>query len=79
MNASLFPWDRVRETVARFGGATLLRHRDGRYELAGGSNSDRAAAHEWASLFQHDAVFPLAPEAQPSLPAQPRRTRFKAT
>jgi hypothetical protein len=78
MNASLFPWDRVRETVARFGTATLLRHRDGRYELSGGSASERAAAHEWASLFQHDAVFPLTPEARPSLPAQPQRNHFRA-
>ena len=37
--------------------ATLRRHRDGRYELHGGSPADRADALEWTSLFQHDAVF----------------------
>ena len=69
MNASLLLWDRARETVARFGSATLHRHRDGRYELCGGSAADRAAAREWASLFQHDAVFAAEPDAPARLGA----------
>ncbi len=49
--------NRVDEVVATFGRATLHRRFDGRYELRNGSDADRAAALEWASLFQHDAVF----------------------
>jgi len=47
--------------VASFGGANLIRHRDGCWKLHGGSPSDRAAAREWCSLFQHEAIFPSAP------------------
>ncbi|MFM8471578.1 MAG: hypothetical protein ACKODH_16710 [Limisphaerales bacterium] len=54
------------KAVANFGQATLLRLRTGRYELRGGSASDYQAALEWASLFQHDAVF---------TPPPPNRTR----
>lgn len=63
-NILLPDWDRHAETVACFGTATLHRHRNGRYELRGGSPAERAEAHEWASLFQHDAVFAPAPGAQ---------------
>ena len=52
-------WDEG-EIVASFGAANLIRHRDGRWELRGGSPSDHAAAHEWCSLFQHEATFPSA-------------------
>lgn len=60
-NILLLNWNRRSETVASFGRATLHRHRDGRYELRGGSAADRAEACEWASLFQHDAVFAAEP------------------
>jgi hypothetical protein len=60
-NILLPAWNRRSETVASFGRATLHRHRNGRYELRGGSAADRAEACEWASLFQHDAVFSAAP------------------
>jgi len=53
-------WDEG-EIVASFGAANLIRHHDGRWELRGGTPSDHAAAHEWCSLFQHDATFPSAP------------------
>ena len=49
--------NRLGEVVATFGQATLHRRFDGRYELRNGSAADRADAIEWASLFQHDAVF----------------------
>jgi hypothetical protein len=62
----LSTWSRSAEAVANFGQATLHRHRNGRYELLGGSASDHQAALEWASLFQHDAVF---------TPPPPNRTR----
>lgn len=63
-------WSHGVEAVASFGQATLHRRADGRYELAGGTPADRADALEWASLFQHDAVFTHRPEVKRSaLPA----------
>ena len=63
-------WVNTGEVLANFGAATLRRHRDGRYELQGGSPADRADALEWASLFQHDAVFSHRPDrARSALPA----------
>jgi CheY-like chemotaxis protein len=55
------------EMVAAFGAANLIRYREGRWELHGGSPGDHAAAREWCSLFQHEAAFtsarlPLAAE-----------------
>jgi hypothetical protein len=44
------------ETVARFGGARLVKERRGRFQLIGGSAEERSAAREWASLFLHEAV-----------------------
>ena len=49
------------KTVASFGAAKLVRYGDGRWELRGGSPSDHAAAREWCSVFQHEAIFPSAP------------------
>lgn len=57
------------EVVASFGTADLIRHADGHWELRGGTPDDHAAAREWASLFQHDAVFATPPTAA-SLPDQ---------
>ena len=42
--------------IASFGHAQLVSRADGRVELRGGSDSDRAEAREWISLFMHDAV-----------------------
>ena len=40
--------------------------RDGRFELHGGSRTERIEAYEMASLFDHDAVFdPICPKPQP--------------
>ena len=39
------------ELIARFGGARLVKHLDGKLELIGGSPEDRAAAHKWLSQF----------------------------
>ncbi|MFT4688068.1 MAG: hypothetical protein ACKVHO_03240 [Verrucomicrobiia bacterium] len=48
------------------GAAALFRLADGRFELRGGSRDDRLEALEWASLFEHDAVFdPTCPPKNP--------------
>jgi hypothetical protein len=44
------------ELVARWGQAELIKYLDGKSELRGGSREDRLAAHEWISLFWHEAV-----------------------
>ena len=44
------------EVVAAWGQAKLIRYLDGKTELRGGSKEDRLAAHEWISLFWHEAV-----------------------
>jgi hypothetical protein len=46
------PWN----LIASFGRARLFSGADGRVELCGGSEVDRADAREWISLFLHDAV-----------------------
>ncbi len=70
MKQLLSAWVNTGEVLANFGSATLRRHRDGRYELHGGTPADRADAVEWASLFQHDAVFSHRPDrARSALPA----------
>jgi hypothetical protein len=44
------------EVVASWGEAQLIRYLDGKTELRGGSDQDRAEAKEWISLFWHEAV-----------------------
>ena len=44
------------EVVATFGQAKLMKNLDGKLELIGGSKDDRLAAHEWISLFMHEAI-----------------------
>jgi hypothetical protein len=44
------------EAVASWGEARLIRYLDGKTELRGGSDQDRAEAREWMSLFWHEAV-----------------------
>ena len=43
--------------IRQFGQANLIQLPNGQHELIGGTNSDRAAAFEWASLFAHEIVF----------------------
>jgi hypothetical protein len=53
---------RFRGTVVQqFGGARLVRQRNGKHELLGGTGADHAAALEWASLFAHEIVFTHQP------------------
>jgi hypothetical protein len=43
--------------IRQFGHARLVRLPDGQHQLIGGSDADRAAAFEWATLFAHEIVF----------------------
>ncbi len=45
------------EVIAGWGNARLIRHLDGRYRLAGGTDEDQAVVREWVSLFAHNIVF----------------------
>lgn len=49
------------ETVALFGRARLVRTNEGRLELRGGTEEDRALAREWIAMFMHEAVPRLVP------------------
>jgi hypothetical protein len=44
------------ELIASWGEARLIKSLDGKVVLKGGSKEDRLAAHEWVSLFWHEAV-----------------------
>ena len=46
----------IRETVAWFGAARLVRLENGRHELQGGTPLDRTNAREWISLFGHEIL-----------------------
>lgn len=39
------------ELIAGFGSAQLLKSRDGRFELRGGTDSERQQAQEWLEMF----------------------------
>lgn len=39
------------ELVAMFGAAQLVRHLDGKLEIIGGTEQDRADAHAWMKQF----------------------------
>ena len=44
------------EVVAGWGEAQLIKYLDGKTELRGGSEQERAEAREWMMLFWHEAV-----------------------
>jgi hypothetical protein len=44
------------EVVASWGEAQLIKYLDGKTELRGGSDQDRAEAREWMSIFWPEAV-----------------------
>jgi hypothetical protein len=57
MKMKFFPLFRNEgELIASWGEARLIRYLDGKLVLQGGSKEDRLAAHEWVSLFWHEAV-----------------------
>lgn len=43
--------------IRQFGQARLVKLPNGQHELIGGSDDDRTAAFDWASLFAHEIVF----------------------
>ena len=45
------------QVVCKFGQAKLIRLPSGQHELVGGTDTDRADAFEWSSLFAHEIVF----------------------
>ena len=53
----LIPQRYRRQVIQQFGGAKLVRQPNGQHELIGGTDADRQAAFEWASLFAHEIVF----------------------
>jgi len=48
--------NRKDELITQFGGAMLVKTREGKFELQGGSADNRTEAKEWMSLFLHEAV-----------------------
>ena len=49
------------DLIAWFGNARLVKRLNGKFELLGGTDADRAEAKEWCSLFPHEAVFVSSP------------------
>ncbi len=43
------------KVLASWGEAQLIRYLNGKTELRGGSEQDRAEAREWMSMFWHEA------------------------
>jgi hypothetical protein len=50
------PFRDEREVMASWGEARLIKYLDCKLVLKGGSKEDRQAAHEWISLFWHEAA-----------------------
>jgi hypothetical protein len=63
---NLFSRRQRQQIVRQFGGARLVKLPNGQHELLGGSDRDRTAAFEWASLFAHEIVFTHFHRADPS-------------
>jgi hypothetical protein len=51
------------EVIAGWGEAQLIKYLDGKTELRGGSEQDRAEAREWISLFWHEGVVGVPSDA----------------
>lgn len=64
------------EIIASFGAADLVNLDENRWELPGGSPTDRAAAQEWASLAQQVATQPGASFPLPA-PGPPRAAKAR--
>jgi hypothetical protein len=64
-----------RQVVRQFGQAKLIKLANGQHELIGGTEVDRAAAFEWASLIAHAIVFTHYYREAPS-PARARKYLF---
>jgi hypothetical protein len=44
------------ELIASWGEARLIKYLDGKTDLRGGSEQERAEARKWMSMFWHEAV-----------------------
>lgn len=53
----LIPRRHRQQVIQQFGGAKLVRLPNHQHELIGGTDADRTAAFDWASLFAHEIVF----------------------
>jgi hypothetical protein len=54
---NLIPLRYRTKLIRKFGEAKLVKLPNGQHELIGGTDTDRTAAFEWASLFAHEIVF----------------------
>ena len=54
---NLIPLRYRTKIIQQFGQAKLVKLPNGQHELLGGTDADRIAAFEWASLFAHEIVF----------------------
>jgi len=54
---NLIPLRYRTQLIRQFGEAKLVKLPNGQHELIGGTDTDRTAAFEWASLFAHEIVF----------------------
>ena len=54
---NLIPLRYRTKLIRQFGDAKLVKLPNGQHELIGGTDQDRTAAFEWASLFAHEIVF----------------------
>ena len=54
---NLIPQHYRQQVVHQFGDAKIVRYSNGLHELISGTDTDRAAAFEWSSLFAHEIVF----------------------
>ena len=54
---NLIPLRYQSKIIQQFGQAKLVKLPNGQHELLGGTDADRTAAFEWASLFAHEIVF----------------------
>ncbi len=54
---NLIPLRYRTKLIRQFGQTKLVKLPNGQHELIGGTDSNRANAFEWASLFAHEIVF----------------------
>jgi hypothetical protein len=73
---SLVPKRYLRQVVHQFGDAKLVRLTNGQHQLLGGSDAERTAAFEWASLFAHEIVFTHFHRDEAAAPCRSRKPRF---